>query len=64
MKSGKENLKRMSKDELRKRLAELHEKARALKWKAEGAKPKDVKEGRNLRKGIARVLTELNHHEK
>lgn len=56
----KKGLKGISREDLEKKLLELEEKLRVLKFKAEGAKSKNVKEGRNLRKEIARVLTELN----
>ncbi len=60
MKKKEENLKSFSAEELKKRLSELEEKMRSLKFKAEGAKSKNVKEGRNLRKEIARTLTEMS----
>jgi len=60
MKKKGENLKGESREELKKKLAEFEEKMRELKFKAEGAKSKNVKEGKSLRKEIARVLTELN----
>ncbi len=60
MKNKKENLKSMTDEELRKKLSELQERKRALQFKTEGAKSKNVKESKNLRKEIARVLTELN----
>ncbi len=50
----------MTDEELRKKLSELQERKRALQFKTEGAKSKNVKESKNLRKEIARVLTELN----
>ncbi len=61
MKKKGENLRSLGKGELSKKLAELEEKMRTLKFKAEGAKSKNVREERGLRKEIARVLTELNH---
>ncbi|OGI68218.1 hypothetical protein A2738_02000 [Candidatus Nomurabacteria bacterium RIFCSPHIGHO2_01_FULL_42_15] len=59
MKTKKENLKDMKGDELNKKLAILQENARVIRFKAEGAKSKNVKESVTLRKQIARVLTEL-----
>jgi ribosomal protein L29 len=59
-KTKKENLKGMKKDELEKKLAILRENARVIRFKAEGAKSKNVKELSVLRKDIARILTELN----
>lgn len=55
-----ENLKGMKKEELKKKLLDLEEKMRILRFKAEGAKSKNVKESVTLRKQIARVLTEMN----
>ena len=60
MKSKKNNSKAMDKSELDKKLAILRENARVIRFKAEGSKSKNVKELANLRKQIARVLTELN----
>lgn len=60
MKNKKENLKGMKKDELKKKLAILKEEIRIIKFKTEGSKSKNVKEARNLRKQVARVLTEIN----
>lgn len=56
----KEDLKGMKKDELKKNLFELEEKMRVLRFKAEGAKSKNVKEHLTLKRQIARVLTEIN----
>lgn len=60
MKNKKENLKGMNKDELQKQLTTLREELRAIHFKAEGAKSKNVKESATLKKKIARVLTEIN----
>ena len=59
-KSTKENLKGMSVAELEKKLASLRENARLIKFKSEGSKSKNVKEGAMLRKDIARILTQMN----
>ena len=59
-KSKKENLKGMSKEELEKKLVFLREGLRVIKFKAEGAKSKNVKESVALRKQVARVVTEMN----
>ena len=64
MKTKKENLKGMKKDELQKKLALLRENARIIRFKAEGSKSKNVKESAILRKEIARVLTEINNKKK
>jgi len=55
-----ENIKGMKKDELQIKLASLQEELRALKFKTEGSKSKNVKEYGSLKKQIARVLTEIN----
>ncbi|OGI62156.1 hypothetical protein A2643_01765 [Candidatus Nomurabacteria bacterium RIFCSPHIGHO2_01_FULL_39_220] len=60
MKTKKENLKNITKDELMKKLAILQENARVIRFKAEGSKSKNVKESATLRKQIARIFTELN----
>lgn len=56
----KENLKGMKKEELQKELATLRENLRAMHFKAEGSRSKNVKESAALKKQIARVLTEIN----
>ena len=61
MKNKKENLKDMKKNELIKKLAILQGNVRVIRFKAEGSKSKNVKELSNLRKNIARILTEINH---
>lgn len=55
-----ENLKEMKGDELKGKLIELQENLRALKFRTEGSKSKNVKESVSLRKRIARILTEIN----
>ncbi|MFA5095441.1 MAG: 50S ribosomal protein L29 [Candidatus Paceibacterota bacterium] len=55
-----ENLKGMKEDELKKRLIDLEENIRVLRFKAQGSKSKNVKESVNLRKQVARILTEIN----
>ena len=59
-KKEKENLKGMKADELKKKLALLQEAVRALRFKTEGSKSKNVKEPNHLKKQIARILTEIN----
>jgi len=61
MKNKKENLKEMKTDELKKHLALLREELRAIHFKAEGSRSKNVKEASTLKKKIARTLTELNN---
>lgn len=56
----KENLKEMKKEELKKKLIDLEESMRVLRFKAQGSKSKNVKEAATLRKQVARILTEIN----
>ena len=60
MTKKKENLKEIKKDELIKKLASLREEVRVIRFKSEGSKSKNVKESLNIKKQIARILTELN----
>ncbi len=60
MKKQKDNLKSMNEVELKTELGVLQEKIRVIKFKAEGAKSKNVKEEANLRKQVARILTKIN----
>jgi len=56
-----ENLKEMNVVELEGKLLSLQESLRVLKFKTEGSsKVKNVKEMGNLKREIARVLTEIN----
>jgi ribosomal protein L29 len=59
-KSKTENFKEMTKSELEKKLILLREEQRVINFKAEGSKGKNVKELANLKKQIAKVLTEIN----
>lgn len=56
----KKNLKESTPADLAKKLESLQEDLRVLKFKAEGAKSKNVKEASSLKKQIAQVLTEMN----
>ncbi|MFZ2149880.1 MAG: 50S ribosomal protein L29 [Minisyncoccia bacterium] len=56
----KEGVKGMKSDELVKKLGLLREEIRAIHFKSEGAKSKNVKEISGLKKQIARILTEIN----
>ena len=64
MAKKKENLKEIKTADLEKKLAILREEDRSLRFKAEGARSKNVKELKNLKKDIARILTVLNIHAK
>ena len=55
-----ENLKGMKPAELKKKLVDLEETIRVLRFKAEGSKSKNVKEFATLKKEVARILTEIN----
>lgn len=50
--------------DLRKELSEKRKALRTFRFSASGAQVKDVKEGKNLRKEIARILTELRRRER
>ena len=54
------NLKGMTEAELLKKLSLLEESVRAVKFKSEGSRSKNVKELAAFRKDIARILTEIN----
>lgn len=60
MAKKKENLKGEKIEDLKKKLFDLEEKIRVLRFKAEGSKSKNVKEHINLKKEVARILTEMN----
>lgn len=53
-------LKGKNKENLLKLLAEKREAAHAFRFGIAGSKVRNMKEGKNLRKDIARILTELN----
>ena len=59
-KKTKDNIKEMTEGELEKKLTILREEARAISFKAEGSRSKNVKEMSALKKQIARVLTRMN----
>lgn len=61
MAKKEENLKGMKLDELKLKLSDLEKDIRVLRFKAQGARSKNVKESVTLRKQVARVLTEMNH---
>lgn len=60
MAKNKNNLKGRAIGELEKDLAALRESVRVIRFKAEGARSKNVKELSGFRKQIARILTEIN----
>ena len=59
MAKKEKNLKGLKKGELEEKLGEVRETLRVLRFKAEGARTKNVKESQFLRKEIARILTAL-----
>jgi ribosomal protein L29 len=64
MAKKKENFMDMGGGELTKKLEVLRENLRAIKFKAEGARSKNVKEVSTLKKNIARALTALSANNK
>lgn len=60
MAKKKQNLKEEKTTELEKTLKTFREEERNIRFKTEGARSKNVKELKNLKKNIARILTELN----
>ncbi|MDD2935311.1 MAG: 50S ribosomal protein L29 [Candidatus Pacebacteria bacterium] len=50
-------------DDLQKMLAEKRSALRAFRFGISGSKSKNVKEGHNLKKEIAKILTELKNRE-
>ncbi len=53
------DFKNKTKEELNKTLAEKRIALRTFRFNISGSKVKNVKEGMNLRKDIARIMTEL-----
>ncbi len=60
MAKKKEQFKGMKKEEIQKEVLALREKIRLIRFKAEGAKSKNIKEDLALRKQVARGLTIIN----
>lgn len=54
------NLKNKNDNDLQKELNEKRESVRAFRFGIAGSKVRNVKEGRNTKKAIAQILTELN----
>jgi ribosomal protein L29 len=63
-KNTQNSFKEMNREDLKKELVSLKENLRMIHFKAEGSRSKNVKEAANLKKEIARVLTELNSNNK
>ena len=64
MPKKKENLKIENNDDLKNKLILLQESFRVLRFKSQGSRSKNVKEEKNLKKHIARILTEINKNNK
>ena len=54
-----DDIKKETPGTLTKQLADMREQLRTFRFEGEGSRRRNVREGRNLRKGIARILTEL-----
>jgi len=57
-------LKNKNDKDLVKEVVEKREALRDFRFGIAGSKTRNIREGRNLRKGIARILTELTHRSK
>jgi ribosomal protein L29 len=58
------NIKEKSDKELQKMLKEHREQLRKFRFSISGSGTKNIRQGRNLRKEIAQILTELNSRNK
>jgi ribosomal protein L29 len=54
------DIKKQSIEDLQKELAAKRENLRTFRFGEAGSRARNVREGRNLRKDIARILTEIN----
>ena len=54
------DLKKMTKENIEKEIAQKREALRSFRFGESGGRSRNVREGRNLRRDIARLLTELN----
>jgi ribosomal protein L29 len=54
------DFKKTTPEELKKLFTEKQKAIQAFRFGSAGSKTKNVKEGKNLRKEVARILTELN----
>jgi len=57
------DLKKQSIEDLKKTVAENRTALRAFRFGGAGSRTRNVREGRNLRKEVARILTELRSRE-
>jgi len=53
------DLKKAAPEDLKKQLADMRERLRVFRFEGEGSRRRNVREARNLRRDIARILTEL-----
>lgn len=53
------DIKKQAVEELEKKVADLREALRAFRFGVAGSRTRNVREGRNLRKEVARLLTEI-----
>lgn len=58
------NLEKKTDKDLKKELKEKKDSLRKFRFGLSGSKTRDTKEGKNLRKDVARILTELNSRNK
>lgn len=54
------DISKLSDVELNKQLGEKRAQVRQFRFDVSGSKAKNLREGRNMRKDVARMLTELN----
>ena len=55
-----DDFKKYSIEDLHKEIAEKREALRSFRFGSAGSRSRNTREGRNLRKDIARMLTEIN----
>ncbi|OGG80287.1 50S ribosomal protein L29 [Candidatus Kaiserbacteria bacterium RIFCSPLOWO2_01_FULL_54_13] len=58
-----DDLKKQNAEDLKKTLLEKREALRVFRFGGAGSRTRNVREGRNLRKEIARILTEIRSRE-
>ena len=58
-----DDLKKATPENLKKSLADMREQLRTFRFEGEGSRRRNVREGRNLRRDVARILTELRIRE-
>ncbi|MBL4644679.1 MAG: 50S ribosomal protein L29 [Candidatus Pacebacteria bacterium] len=58
------DFKKKSVKDLEKIVREKRDELRSFRFKSAGSRTRNVREGRNTRREIAQILTELNHRNK